>query len=52
MFNICIHGILFVMPGEGERRRKKMNRIRIYTIGFSTLLMVSGTFAADLAFES
>ena len=34
-----------------EERKKKMNRIEIFTFGFLTLIKVSGTYRINLARE-
>ena len=57
VFKIHKNHILFgAMSVEEETRRKKdrrkkMNKIQIFKLGFSKLLKVSGTFGVDIALE-
>ena len=50
MFNIRIYNIFFPVMLE-ETERKKMDKIKIFAFGFSTLLKVSGTYRVVLALE-
>ena len=54
MCNICIHTIVFELRLDNKERkkeRKKMNKTKIFTGGFSNLLRVSGSFTVDLVTE-
>ena len=52
MLKICKDHILFELClWKKKERRKKMNKSKFSSFGFSNLLKVSGTFGVDIALE-
>ena len=50
-FAKTVHFLSFVCERRKKERRKKMNKIKIFKIGFSNQLTVNGTFGVDTALK-